>query len=378
MIGVVGTWLFTAAQWIEREAEITLPPPTGVFQVGRSLYDWTSPDKARELLVWIWYPASSASGPAADYVPPRMQTAMDSDTGPLLRFFTRDLAKVHIHSLRDVPLSPAQRAYPVLILRAGGSGPVVGYSALAEDLASHGYVVVGIDAPGLTKVVVFPDGRVIRRSPGNDVEDCADSTSQSPCVNGLLTAWTSHISFAVDQLARWNASDPSGKFTGRLDLNRLGLFGHSFGGAQAAQFCHDDPRCKAGVDIDGLLFGSVVPEGLHQPFMFLLSGQIDSPGKESRMFQTEIHSIYDRLPPDRRRLVEIRGANHFFFGDDGAFLKSHLVLRALRSAGIVGIDGPRQLAITSWLVRAFFDDHLTHLPPHSDSSPHYPELELLD
>jgi len=49
----------------------------------------------------------------------------------------------------------------------------------------------------------------------------------------------------VNQLENLNAAEPSGKFTGRLDLQRLGMFGHSFGGAQALQFCHDDARCKA-------------------------------------------------------------------------------------------------------------------------------------
>ena len=31
----------------------------------------------------------------------------------------------------------------------------------------------------------------------------------------------------------------------KLEIARLGVFGHSFGGATALQFCHDDSRCKA-------------------------------------------------------------------------------------------------------------------------------------
>ena len=39
------------------------------------------------------------------------------------------------------------------------------------------------------------------------------------------------MAFALDPLAQLNTADPAGEFTGRLDLTRVGIFGHSFGGA---------------------------------------------------------------------------------------------------------------------------------------------------
>jgi len=50
------------------------------------------------------------------------------------------------------------------------------YSTLAEDLASHGYVVVAFDAPYRTGQVVFPDGRVIARTP----ETTRNSSREQP------------------------------------------------------------------------------------------------------------------------------------------------------------------------------------------------------
>lgn len=88
----------------------------------------------------------------------------------LIKLVTRDLSKVHGHSLRNADVSPQQSSYPVVIMRAGASAPVMNYSALAEDLASHGYVVVGVDAPYRTSVVVFPDGRIITRTSENNPE----------------------------------------------------------------------------------------------------------------------------------------------------------------------------------------------------------------
>jgi pimeloyl-ACP methyl ester carboxylesterase len=198
-------------------------------------------------------------------------------------------------------------------------------------------------------------------------------------MNKLLMAWTGDVGFAIDRLERLN-TDGSNKFTGRLDLSRVGVFGHSFGGAQAAQFCHDDARCKAGIDVDGQPFGSVIQAGLHQPFMFLLSDHGSASDPVSRQIETNIQSIYDRLPPDARLRVAIRGANHFLFSDDGALLKSRILLGALRLFGVVGIDGPRQLAVANYCIHSFFDAYLKGASTSrlAISSPLYPELQVLD
>ena len=104
------------------------------------------------------------------------------------------------------------------------------------------------------------------------------------------------------------------------------------------------------------------------------------PTRRVRQIMANIQSIYDRLPPDGRLLIEIRGANHFLFSDDGALLKSHIVLRTLRMFGIVGIDGRRQLAVTAYCVHSFFDAYLkgTGVSRLNISSPLYPEIQVLE
>jgi predicted dienelactone hydrolase len=295
---------------------------------------------------------------------------------------TRDPSKVHGHSVRNADVSPQQRSYPVVVMRAGASLEVWNYSTLAEDLASHGYVVVGFDAPYRTFTVVFPDGRVMRRIPENNPELCLERTGQERdrCANRVLTAWTADMAFVLDRLEQLNASDASGKFTGRLDLMRIGAFGHSFGGAAAALFCHEDSRCKAGIDMDGAPHGSVIQAGINRPFMFLLSDHSHESDSEGSQVGANIQSIYDRLPPDGRLRIEIRGANHFLFSDDGALLKSHIVMRTLRMLGIVGIDGRRQLAVTAYCLRSFFDAYLkgAGVSRLNTSSPLYPEIQVLE
>jgi dienelactone hydrolase len=386
-LGVLAIGSLFAALWIERGLPAELPAPTGAFAVGRLIYDWRddttvdtlapNPGTKREILAWIWYPAvAGASAATDDYIPPPMLAAA-GPTGFPFSFVYRDRSRVHAHSVRNADV-PSHQSFPVVIL-TGPAGPGTTYTTLAEDLASHGYVVAGIDAPYRSGIVVFPDGRVIRRTDENEL-DAYDGEDFRRVAGRLLTAWTSDMAFALDRLAQLNASDPSGKLTGRLDLTRVGAFGHSFGGAQAAQFCHDDVRCKAAIDIDGGPFGSVVQEGMQKPFMFLISmtGSGVPADPETRQVATDIRSIYDRLPPSTRLWMFIRGASHFLYSDDGSVLASHLVLGTLRLFGILKIDGRRQLAITTHCVHTFLDAHLKQTgAPLNLSLPLYPELEVV-
>jgi len=258
---------------------------------------------------------------------------------------------------------------------------VASYSTLTEDLASHGYVVVGVDAPYRTGIVAFPDGRVIKRAPENNPEVCLERTGleRDRCANRFLVAWDSDIAYVLDRLTQLNASDPSGKFKGKLNMMKVGVFGHSFGGAQAAQFCSHDSRCKAGIDLDGAPHGSVIQSGVGRPFMFLLSDHSRESDAQTQQIKADIQSIYEHTPANERLYVTIRGANHFTFNDDGAMLKSHVVRGVLRAAGKLGIDGDRQLGITAYCLRTFFDAYVKEsaVSPPEISSPLYPEIQVL-
>ena len=394
LFAVVAIAVLLGLLWLDHKRETLLPTPTGPFAVGRTTYVWSDPahldplvpqpGSQRELLAWIWYPAAprQPSQTLDDYLPAPWRTALERQSGVLFtQFLTRDLSRVHAHGIQDAEVSPQQRSYPVVFMRAGLAALTTDYTTLAEDLSSHGYVVVGFDAPYRSFVVVFPDGRVIARAPQNNA-DPFSGPAQEQLANKLARAWSADMGFAVDQLERLNASDPSGRFLGRLDMQRVGVFGHSLGGATALQFCHDDSRCKAGIDVDGASLCCVVADGVTQPFMFLLSdhkGESDAGEPEAiRQAGANIHSIYDRLPNDRRLMIMIRGAGHYGFSDDGAMLKSPLVMSELSSVGIVRLDGRRQVALTAHYISTFFDVNLQGAPASKlQSQSEYPEIEYV-
>ena len=70
-----------------------------------------------------------------------------------------------------------------------------------------------------------------------------------------MEKWVGDIQFVLNELEKITKNDPHNLLTSKFDLSRIGIFGHSFGGAAAAQMCRRDKRCKAGIVIDGALRG---------------------------------------------------------------------------------------------------------------------------
>jgi pimeloyl-ACP methyl ester carboxylesterase len=389
---VLAVVLLLWALRLDHGSKTALPEPTGPYPVARAIYDWTDPatpdplapkGTTRELLVWIWYPADAGLGGATEdeYLPASMRAPVEASRGWLMsKLFTRDLSLVRAHVLKDAAVAPERVRYPVVVMRPGTSAAVWNYSSLAEDLASHGYVVVGFDAPYRTNVVTFPDQRVFTRLPENDPERCTSESggpARARCVNRVVAAWVDDIGFVLDRLQSLDRSKAGGVFAGRLDLAKVGVFGHSLGGAVAVEFCAQDDRCKTGVDLDGAPPAAAVQTGLHQPFMFLL-GEHDGDA-DTDSVRAGIRSLYDRLPPSDRLLIGIHGASRSSFSDDGALLRSHVITGPLHLLHIVGLSGRRQLAVTEYCLQSFFDAYLTH---DSTTRPQlvsreYPEVETL-
>ena len=371
---------------LEHGFAVTLPEPTGQFPVGRAMFHWVDnartdnlapvSNQKRELIVWIWYPATAKTpAQAAEYQPAPWRAAVVNEQGTLMsKFFTRDEALVRAHSLENPDVSPAQHTYPVVLMKSGIGALATDYTALAEDLASHGFVVVGSDSPYSTFVVVFPDGRIAKRTPAGNPPEDFDEPARKRVASELVKVWSADTRFELDQLERLNSAAPPGKFAGRLDLASVGVFGHSFGGATAAQFCHDDARCKAGIDMDGQPFGNVMQEGLTQPFLYLMSDHSNEKGEDSRQILANIKSICDS-DKGGCQTATVLGARHFNFSDQSLLKDRYLG----RISGMLGPVGERRgLAIAAACLDAFFEIHLKNAPAERlrSLSGEYPEIRF--
>jgi dienelactone hydrolase len=343
-----------------------LPAPTGPYRVGtqiRHIIDGSrrdsfsdDPNSGRELMIQIWYPADPTARKLAlaPYRDRRITALKDAH-----------FALVKSNSVLGARLAPSEHRYPVLLYTPSWSGLRTECTFQVEEMASHGYVVVGIDHPYSSRIVVFPDGRIARRKfQGNE-----DYSSEAAVEEFVRTAdqqvkiRAEDARFVLDTLEHLDENDPDGLLTGRLDLARVGIFGFSLGGGTAAQACWLDRRFRAGLDMGGMIAGEPAEQGTCAPFFFMFEGMYESfpyisgsdifnvtPGKrrEIELTRTQFKQMKKSLAEFGGYWMTIKGIKHLDFCDSPFF--SPLRYSRFNSAHIARVISRYSLA--------FWDEHL--------------------
>jgi predicted dienelactone hydrolase len=359
-----------------------LPEPTGPYPVGiTSLYltdvsrpdPWAAGVNVRELMVSLWYPAAPSDGPRARYMTPaesRLQLTSRGITGVP----PDALSTVRTNAVSDATPAGGQRALPLVVLSPGFTNARSALTALAEDLASHGYAVAGIDHTYESFATAFPDGRVTtclarearQQGTGSQEKVAAGRAADVSFVLGkLLGELTDEM--LGEMLGELTGAHPGWPGAALIDPSRIGMAGHSAGGAATIAAMLADSRIRAGIDMDGATAIPIPDQGLSRPFLFLGKQSNYTPGSGGPV--TTWERDWKRLTGWKRWLL-VTGAVHASFTD--------LALLADR----VGIDtgaalsGARSLDITRAYVRAFFDLHLRGTPQVllDQPSPRYPEV----
>jgi dienelactone hydrolase len=322
-----------------------LPAPTGDKPVGSTsvyLKDTSRPDPwvptvpYRELMVSLFYPTASAKGQKTRYMTPEESTALLTDSG--IDVPTDILSTMVTNSVAGA--RPAGHGLPLVVLSPGYTHPRAILSALAEDLASHGYVVAVVGHTYEDAGTSFPDGHFAGCASCEMPQD--DAFWQK-----LELGRAADVSFVLDELTHSN------KWAGLIDPKRIGMAGHSVGGASTIPTMVADSRVKAGIDIDGTTVVPLTAPGLSRPFMFV-SHQHDAvticaPGNDP--WERDWAQL-----TGWRRWIEVGGTQHASFTDVGLF------------GDEIGVDfgattsAARTQAITRAYVNAFFDQHLRGRP----------------
>jgi predicted dienelactone hydrolase len=254
-----------------------LPVPTGPCPVGTTslcLKDlsrtdpWAAEVNARELMVSLWYPATPSDGQRARYMTPAESELQLTSRG--LTGVPRDaLSTVRTNAVSDAIPAGRQRALPVVVLSPGFTNSRSALTALAEDLASHGYVVAGIDHTYESFATAFPDGRVTtclaREAPRRG----------RGFWEKVLAGRAADVSFVLDELT---GPDPAWPGAGLIDPSRMAMAGHSAGGAAAIAVMLADSRIRADIDMDGATYAPIPDDGLARPFLFLGKQSNYTPG----------------------------------------------------------------------------------------------------
>lgn len=220
---------------------------------------------------------------------------------------------------RDVPVKiyyPADGAGPfaVVVFSHGLGGSRDGYEFLGRHWASHGYVSVHLQHKGSDSSVWQGDGAPLEalRRAAADVRNAIDRPKD--------------VSFALDRLAQLNRDDqPLGR---RLDLDRVGMAGHSFGAyttiAVAGQaflprlgqpLSLRDPRVKAAIPMSapvprkGELDAVYGP--INIPCLHMTGTLDDSPLNETTAEQRRLP--FDHMNASDQYLVTFVGGDHMIF-----------------------------------------------------------------
>jgi dienelactone hydrolase len=317
---------------------LSLLAPTGRYRVGTISMPVRDPSRDGETMVQLFYPTLVRHGHPAPYLPPRTTRL----TAAALHLPVALVASIDTHALSAPPPAPGDR--PVILFSPGLTELRSDASALDEELASRGFVVVAIDHTHEAAFVEFPDGRVI---PGTFVD------SPNPQTSTRLRAHAVHarvgdISAALRALPR---IDAHGLLRGRLDLSRIGMFGFSLGGATADEAMHALPQIRAGVDLDGSLYGRSLNTPLDRPFLLLArDGHSTNTDSSWRQGWAMLHGW--------RREIRLIGSGHGDFGDDAAFIQQ-IAPSSTDPTGYYGpINADRATVAIRQVLVAFFDRFL--------------------
>lgn len=321
-----------------------LPAPSGEFSVASQVFHWSDSSRPemltadegdmREVVAQAWYPSDSPDGRPTDYIGTDASVSL-MDGVPKAVF--EDYDDINTHSTDRSAVSEARTKWPVLLFSPGSSVARQSYTALCVELASRGYVVVAMSHPYDSPASELLDGNVVSMGDASGAGPKEDQVS--------VRAMDS--SFVLDQLHELAKTEPGSTLISHLDLDRVGIFGHSFGGAAAVQAIENDPRFEAGLNIDGSLFRDEIPK-LDRPFLWLQSG-----GQGGSLVDRD--SLLDGLRAGGE-LVKIEGSVHMSFSDYSAYFTpvGRQIVGRLPMIGFGSLSTDAMAPMTADVVVGFF------------------------
>ncbi|MDH3651111.1 MAG: hypothetical protein OEQ53_15595, partial [Saprospiraceae bacterium] len=340
--------------------------PTGNFRIGQRTFFYNKQKSGNDRLLsfQVWYPTNLES---ENKLPFRTEEVISSvsDFLGIPNFSISYFSEIESNTILNAPTIPS-KVFPVLIYNHGYGGFTQVYQTVFEDLASHGYIIVSIGHENESALLIKENGEVIRNGPDNEfyakrapelsgaeigrwqsvilnsnnidenTEAYRKMLKLTPLHNESTNLWESDTKAVIDILEAIN--NEGEELAGIFDFDRIGIFGHSLGGATAGQMCFGNTPIKAGINLDGFQFGDLFSNKLEVPFMFVSSNQEGD--RYLRAFTFIKNSKQDCYQ------ISIEGFSHDNFTD----------LKYI-------IEGDKEaMELQRTLVRVFFDKYLKDKP----------------
>jgi dienelactone hydrolase len=259
------------AFWWSSPILYTLPQPLGPYGIGTFLEYATYDNHTVELQ--FWYPTDNIKSCSYPYGTASRNTHIINLIIHKIPYLPRSLLcnalNVCSYAEPHGTLSTTQQRYPLVIFLPGYGGSCFLYSALLEDVASSGFIICGINSP-LINTLQLPDGHIMEPDP----RVYSDKDGIEKGINAVML----HTKRIVDSMTT-NNNDKNSFWYQRIDLTKLIIMGHSFGGSTAVEIARNDHRFTAGVNLDGWLKMQSTDK-IEIPFLFLLNDSLFPVGRQ--------------------------------------------------------------------------------------------------
>lgn len=316
--------------------------PTGRYSVGTHHFELFDKIRNRRISFRVFYPVDTDQ--TGSFLP-----VMDTRVS---RAFSK---MYHIpgggkpspsNSIIDAPVSE-RGAYPVTLFSHGAFSFDTQNLSTMEELASHGFIAFTISHTDEALLTIFPDGETAAATDSSFIQNSmkmsrkdviaykkqlqilkSDSSDEQKLqaykdmgenfyreLEPYLKTRVADVHFLLASLNELN-SDQSFPGHGQMNLERIGMFGHSFGGITASYICsEEDTPVRAGINMDApvLTYRGIVPQ-LKRPFSFFYSTQT-SLMKEGKINMTGTNSYYAENSENSVYSLSFEGTGHYNFSD---------------------------------------------------------------
>jgi dienelactone hydrolase len=344
----------------------SLPEPTGNFNVGTVVSDFTDENrmetlskevgKPRKIAVQFWYPTDR----------------VDSKTQ---------------YDISGAQISNLQQSYPVLIFSHGAFGMRLSNASTFRELASHGYIVASIDHTYHSFYTSFDNGRgiLVNNQFLNDAIGATVGDLPPEKVFEITHEWlklrTDDIDLVIDSLKAGKLGAGAALLNGHIDFTRIGLFGHSLGGAASAQASRERNDIKGAIVLDGTMIGDITglssdkkeiitKESFDKPLMLMYSSLYEDRSARETSYLPNINAFNNATAAAYSLCIKESG--HLNFTDlprISPFLSKKL--------GIGTVDSYKCIKIVNDYSLAFFDQHIKGQPsPLLKTTSDYKEVEF--
>jgi len=335
-----------------------LPVPSGIYSVGTKIFEWTDEsrdewfteeiDDKRRIVVQVWYPSEDTnSAPVPYLVSADKWLPALSGILELPQFLFDHLRNIGTNSFLNATVNKQVENAPLVLFSHGIWGMRFQNTAQFEALASRGYIVASVDHTYDASLTLFKDGTIADFRSGYEGE--LSEEEFWALRNPQLRTRVSDISFMIDAIG--SKQNQGAEVWAAVDMENIGIFGHSYGGATSLIASIQDERIDAAIALDGWMIPvplDVIDKGSNKPFYYI--------GRESWPDPLNYQQLNKFLESSSNQsTMFLSGTEHFDYSDAPLFSPY------MQTFGLTGEVPAKELAqkLEDEIV-GFFDNHLNH------------------